>query len=132
MIDTRRKLTQILAALAVAFVVGVVVVVVFSTNNLLASASPIVDLASGGHPNYRSLGGAGSRGRHLSPMAYLREPMPWEDGYFDPTYHSWPKGRQQSVSDKQLVKFVSSSGGGGAGLSESADSKRANETQSRR
>lgn len=39
----------------------------------------------------------------------LREPMPWEDGYFDPSYHAWPKaGRQQQVGDKQSVKLTGS------------------------
>jgi len=39
--------------------------------------------------------------RHL--VAYLREPMPWEDGYFDPSYHAWPKagssGNKQQTGD---------------------------------
>lgn len=30
-------------------------------------------------------------------IARLRDPMPWEDGYFDPSYHAWPKNRQSGV-----------------------------------
>lgn len=46
--------------------------------------------------------------RHFS-RTFLREPMPWEDGYFDPSYHAWPKNRQQQVldNDKQSVKLTS-------------------------
>lgn len=39
-------------------------------------------------------------------ISFLRDPMPWEDGYFDPSYHAWPKSRQQ-VGDKQTVKLTS-------------------------
>lgn len=42
--------------------------------------------------------------------SFLREPMPWEDGYFDPSYHVWPKNRQQSMGDKQSVKLTGGSG----------------------
>lgn len=44
---------------------------------------------------------------HQQSAVALRDPMPWEDGYFDPSYHAWPKsghrGQQQQVSanDKQ-------------------------------
>lgn len=38
--------------------------------------------------------------------SFLRDPMPWEDGYFDPAYHVWPKGRQH-LGDKQSVKLTS-------------------------
>lgn len=45
----------------------------------------------------------GSRQKHvLRPfVAHLREPMPWEDGYFDPTYHAWPKGGKSGGDSKQ-------------------------------
>lgn len=39
-------------------------------------------------------------------VSFLRDPMPWEDGYFDPAYHVWPKSRQQ-MGDKQSVKLTS-------------------------
>lgn len=39
-------------------------------------------------------------------VRFLRDPMPWEDGYFDPAYHAWPKSRQQ-LGDKQSVKLTS-------------------------
>lgn len=29
-----------------------------------------------------------------APLVKFRDPMPWEDGYFDPSYHAWPKGKQ--------------------------------------
>jgi len=53
--------------------------------------------------------------RHSAGM--LREPMPWEDGYFDPSYHAWPKSRQQQVGDKQSVRLASDQTvfGGGSG-----------------
>lgn len=52
--------------------------------------------------------------RHSS--GFLREPMPWEDGYFDPSYHAWPKSRQQQVGSKQALKIASDSTmSGGAG-----------------
>lgn len=34
-------------------------------------------------------------------LGIMRDPMPWEDGYFDPSYHAWPKSGQQQVGDKQ-------------------------------
>ena len=38
--------------------------------------------------------------RHRHQASLMRDPMPWEDGYFDPTYHAWPKSRRQQVADK--------------------------------
>lgn len=43
--------------------------------------------------------------RHSAGL--LRDPMPWEDGYFDPSYHTWPKNRQQQLGDKQSLKLTS-------------------------
>lgn len=40
-------------------------------------------------------------------ISMIRDPMPWEDGYFDPTYHVWPKSRHhQQVVDKQAIKLT--------------------------
>ena len=36
--------------------------------------------------------------------SFLRDPMPWEDGYFDPTYHAWPKGQKELGADKKAIK----------------------------
>lgn len=30
----------------------------------------------------------------------LKEPMPWEDGFFRAEYHAWPKNRDKSSEDK--------------------------------
>lgn len=43
--------------------------------------------------------------RHAS--AFARDPMPWEDGYFDPSYHAWPKSRQQQVVEKSARRLTS-------------------------
>lgn len=47
-----------------------------------------------------------SSGAHM--RALLREPMPWEDGYFDPSYHAWPKssGVKQSASEKSSLRAL--------------------------
>lgn len=67
---------------------------------LPASASPIV---------YGYLNPWEVQLKHSAGL--LREPMPWEDGYFDPSYHVWPKSirqQQQQVGDKQSVKLTGS------------------------
>lgn len=68
---------------------------------LPASASPIV---------YGYLNPWEVQLKHSAGL--LREPMPWEDGYFDPSYHVWPKSiqrqQQQQVGDKQSVKLAGS------------------------
>lgn len=41
---------------------------------------------------------------HQQSAVALRDPMPWEDGYFDPSYHAWPKSHQRqqvAANDKQ-------------------------------
>lgn len=44
-------------------------------------------------------------------VSLLRDPMPWEDGYFDPAYHSWSKDQSgpSQAGDKQssVAKLVS-------------------------
>lgn len=44
----------------------------------------------------------------LKHSAGLVEPRPWEDGYFDPSYHAWPKNSR--MGDKQSVKSTGSGG----------------------
>lgn len=44
------------------------------------------------------------RGGPSSRRSFLRDPMPWEDGYFDPSYHAWPKGKQSDGGDKKAIK----------------------------
>lgn len=39
----------------------------------------------------------------VRPVRMLRDPMPWEGEYFDPTYHKWPK----TDDDKKAKRFVS-------------------------
>lgn len=46
------------------------------------------------------------RHHQQSGVVALRDPMPWEDGYFDPSYHAWPKsgrGQQVAANDKQQL-----------------------------
>lgn len=75
------------------------------------------------------LGGGGGGARsgksaatHLRSL--LREPMPWEDSYFDPSYHAWPKSSngKQSASEKGSLRALVSQQqvNGGAGLSKRA------------
>lgn len=65
----------------------------------------------------------------------MREPMPWEDGYFDPSYHAWPKSssgnRQQSASDKQTLRALVGMGtltGGGKAATAGSTNSRTNAT----
>lgn len=51
----------------------------------VAEGSPLASLLA---PKQVSLG---------HPVKLLRDPMPWEDEYFDPAYHVWPKGKKQSA-----------------------------------
>lgn len=32
-----------------------------------------------------------------------RDPMPWEDNYFDPAYHAWPKGGGASTKQDKVA-----------------------------
>lgn len=32
----------------------------------------------------------------VRPVRMLRDPMPWEGEYFDPSYHKWPKSSGSS------------------------------------
>lgn len=36
-----------------------------------------------------------------SAISMLRAPMPWEDGYFDPSYHAWSKGKEEQTVSKK-------------------------------
>jgi hypothetical protein len=76
---------------------------------LLAAAAALLLLA--GQASSRPMG-AGWLGPAAGRRQWLREPMPWEDGYFDPTYHAWPasKSRQQEAADKQSVKLKQTDG----------------------
>lgn len=53
----------------------------------VAEAKPFLDQATNGQVP-----------RVLAVRSLLRDPNPWEDGYFDPSYHAWPKNRQSSAS----------------------------------
>lgn len=84
---------------ALLVLISVALVATVCTNIRQVSGSPIV-----------------SSGNLLSPWqvpamrhsaSFMRDPMPWEDGYFDPSYHAWPKSRQQQVGDKQSVNVAS-------------------------
>lgn len=60
----------------------------------VVSTSPLSDLLTLGSSNSRSSASAiatGSPSRRHYQRGFHRDPMPWEDGYFDPTYHAWPK-----------------------------------------
>lgn len=102
--------------------------------NLFASASPIVNLerrqfdfhggAAGelfpfAGTNGHSLGRRPHQQRRHQAISYLREAMPWEDGYFDPFYHKWSNDAKKTASDSKSVKLVASpesgEGGGGGG-----------------
>lgn len=88
--------------MAVAELGGLLLLALLLQRPAPAAGAPIVDLS-------------GRRWRVGRQIARLREPMPWEDGYFDPSYHVWPKGRQQAAAEKQSVKFHSGGAGGGDG-----------------
>lgn len=34
-------------------------------------------------------------------ISMLRAPMPWEDGYFDPSYHAWSKGKEEKTASNK-------------------------------
>lgn len=94
--------------------VGLAMIVAFQQQQTVANAMPIVNsyLNPWEVPFRHSVG-------------LLRDPMPWEDGYFDPVYHAWPESRQQQMGDKQSIKLASEetvSGGptSGNGNSDSA------------
>lgn len=98
------KKQQVLEKCAIVVVVVTVLLTFAVPGPHPAEASPIVNLL------------AGRAGRHHQ-VSRLRDPMPWEDGYFDPTYHSWPKSKQDQAADKQSVKIASEAtmtGGRGA------------------
>lgn len=38
-----------------------------------------------------------------SGINMFRAPMPWEDGYFDPSYHAWSKGKEQQSDSKKAI-----------------------------
>lgn len=43
------------------------------------------------------------------PVRMLRDPMPWEGEYFDPSYHRWPKSSDVKINgeDKKAKRFIS-------------------------
>lgn len=54
---------------------------------------------------------------HRLHQQQLRDPMPWEDGYFDPSYHAWPKqpassSARSSSSQQQQQQQVAASATG--------------------
>ena len=65
-------------------------------------------------------------GTQSAPLAslLLRDPMPWEEGYFDPTYHVWPKGRQEQVGEKQSARLASEQTMTGGKLAKGGHSER--------
>lgn len=111
---TRLARTQIIT-LAIVLVVVVVLIATIAGPIELAQAKPIVN----GHLREVPF----SQRAQLRGAHFLRDPMPWEDGYFDPTYHSWPKSRQQQVGDSKSVKLASEQtvSGGGNRASSSSD-----------
>lgn len=89
-------------------------IIILAHNRPLSVATPIV--AAGGYLNPWQVALRQNKLRYAaSAPAYLRQPMPWEDGYFDPTYHTWPKQsggggeKQQKIASSQTM-----TGGGGA------------------
>lgn len=68
---------------------------------VLASALLALFLLLAAHTNHSNLASC-------SPLkgSYLRDPMPWEDGYFDPSYHSWSKQTSIDKSESASKKTI--------------------------
>lgn len=83
-------------------IISIVFILNLTLNLSLVETSPIAN----GYLLSRAFDSRSSIVRR-SPR-FLRDPMPWEDGYFDPSYHPWPKeNRQQQVGDnKQSVRIT--------------------------
>lgn len=56
--------------------------------------------------------------KRSAQAARLLDPMPWEDGYFDPSYHTWPKSRQAQVGSKHSIKLVADNDSAGVDKSD--------------
>lgn len=76
------------------------------TFNLLVTIAVLIMITQNAALSSPIFGSRGLFKPSHSSISMLRDPMPWEDGFFDPTYHAWPKSRQEQVADKKSVKLT--------------------------
>lgn len=87
-------------------IIIIMISIIFIISLILKQSPPVVESSPIANGHLLSKAFDSSSYRHSA--GFLRDPMPWEDGYFDPSYHPWPKeNRQQQAGDKQSVKFTS-------------------------